>query len=95
MGFGAPFKYDHSGEKNLTRGKYRVALLQLLWDNNGMGKMDPRRNHPRLVQGPLARLFYGPNNDTQVLLNNNSGKSTLDLLVIEGYEIFCINLTVS
>ena len=71
MGFGDPFEYDHSGEKNLTRGKYRVASLKLLWDNNGLGKMDARQNHPRLVQGPLARLFYGDNNDTQIILNNN------------------------
>ena len=45
-----------------------------------MDKMDARRNNPRRVQGPLARLFYGANNDTQILLNNNSGKATLDLL---------------
>ena len=82
MGFGAPFEYDHSGEKNLTRGKDRVASLKLLWNNNGMSKMDARQNHPRLVQGPLAHLFYGANNDTQILLNNNSGKATLDLLGI-------------
>ena len=88
MGFGAPFEYDHSGEKKLTRGKDRVALLKFLWEKNSMGKMDARQNNPRLVQGPLACLFYGANNDTQIILNNNSGKATLDLLGIEGYEKF-------
>ena len=37
MVFGTPSEYDHSGEKNLTRVKDRVASLKLLWDNNGMG----------------------------------------------------------
>ena len=88
MGFGAPFEYDHYGEKNLTRVKDRVASLKILWENDGMGKMDARQNHPRLVQGPLARLFYGANNDTQIILNNNSWKASLDLLGIEGYAFF-------
>ena len=57
--------------------------------------MDARQNHPRLVQGPLARLFYGANTDTQILLNNKSGKATLGLLGIEGYKKNYINLTVA
>ena len=60
-----------------------------------MGEMDTQRNHLRLVQGPLDRFLNGANNDTEILLNKNSGKSTLNLLGIEGHEFFCINLNVA
>ena len=60
-----------------------------------MGKMYAQKNHPRLVQVPLARLFYGDNTDTQILLNNNSVKATLGLLGIKGYANLYINLTVA
>ena len=54
-----------------------------------------RRNHPRLIQQPYSSLFFGANNDTQLLLNGQFGKKLLDRVGKEEYELFTCNLIVA
>ena len=46
MGFVTPFEYDHSGQKNLTRGKDRVVSLTLLWETTAWVKW----MHDKIIQ---------------------------------------------
>jgi hypothetical protein len=95
MRFGEPFKFDTSGENNLTRGVESNIEPSLAFDPNGMPRFVARRNHPRIIQQPYAFFFYGANNDIQILMNNATGKETLAELGIEEYERFTCNLAVA
>ena len=90
--FGDALEFDPSGEGNLTGGKEAVLEPFLKFDNNGMPKYEARRNHPRIITQPHAALYYGANNDTQVLLNNQTGKELISILGVEGYKKFTSNM---
>eukprot|EP00956_Cyclotella_meneghiniana_P014574 scaffold21883_cov60-Cyclotella_meneghiniana.AAC.2 len=61
-------------------------------DKNGQPKLNPRRNHPRVVAMPYGFHFYGANNDTQFILINATSKETFQERGAEGYEKFSNNL---
>ena len=95
MKFGDLLKYDKSGERNLTRGKPPQIRPSIDFDNNGSPKYVARRNHPRLVQQPYLCMFFGANNDTQILLNNQTGKQLMERYGKDGYERLTCNLIVA
>ena len=46
-----------------------------------------RRNNPKCTVGPTSALHYGANNDTKILLLNDTAYSTFEKLGgIEGYN---------
>lgn len=94
MGFGQLLEFENeSGENNLTRGKPPIRdKPKIEMDKNGQPKLNPRRNHPRVVATPYGFHFYGANNDTQFILINATSKTTFESRGVGGYEKFANNL---
>ena len=92
MRFGEALKYDHSGEKNLTRGIPPQSNPAIAFDKNGQPRFLARRNHPRILQQPYLFPWYGANNDTQIFLINSTGPETLEEIGPEQYEKMTCNL---
>jgi hypothetical protein len=70
--FGEFLAFDPSGQGNLTRGKDRIDTPYVSHDN-GVMRYNGMRNHPRVIQGPHANLYFGANNDTQFHLHGDYG----------------------
>ena len=77
---GQPLEFNHSRENNLTRGIPMQLTPKLEFDANGVPLYTYMRNHPICVAGPHTSLCFGANIETQHLLINDTGKSTLEEL---------------
>jgi hypothetical protein len=71
FGFGKKQRYDQSGQGNLTLGMEPVHEANIEMDGNQQAKFFSERNHPRVLQQPVATLHWGCNADFQRCLTNN------------------------
>jgi hypothetical protein len=69
MGMGSKLKYPRDGDQ--TGGAPRVDTSYISFDRNGQPKYYAERNHPRVVQEPVAVYHFGANCDIQRFLTNN------------------------
>ena len=83
--FGEFLVFDPSGQGNLTRGKERIDTPYVSHDN-GVMRYNGLRNHPRIIQGPHANLYFGANNDTQFHLHNGTGQQVLKEAGMDHYK---------
>jgi hypothetical protein len=71
FGFGKKQRYDQSGQGNLTLGMEPVHESKIEMDGNQQAKFFSERNHPRVLQQPVATLHWGCNADFHRCLTNN------------------------
>jgi hypothetical protein len=71
FGFRRKQRYDPFGQGNLTLGMETVFQAKIEMDGNQQEKIFSERNHPRVLQQPVATLYWGCNADFQRVLTNN------------------------
>jgi hypothetical protein len=69
MRMGFKLKYPRDGDQ--TGGAPRVDTAYIGFDKNGQPKYYAERNHPRIVQEPVAVYHFGANCDIQRFLTNS------------------------
>ena len=70
MGFGKQLMYPL--ERDRTGGAERRDVPENCMDANQFPKYFAERNHPRVLQEPIATLHWGANADIKVILTNSS-----------------------
>ena len=84
--FGTPRRYDPSGENHLTHGKPPVKEPCMTTDNNGMVRMEGRRNNPRETNEPHVSYNWGANSNTAPLFMSGRPDEHLHGLTREKFK---------
>jgi hypothetical protein len=71
FGFGKKQRCGPSGQGNFKLGMEPVFQAKIEMDGNQQAKFFSERNHPRVLQHPVATLRWGCNADIQGVLTNN------------------------
>jgi hypothetical protein len=79
--FGCQLRVPVFGDR--TGGKLPVRLPYIAFDRNGQPKYSAARNHPRVVQEPVATFHWGANSDMQRFLTNSKSYDEVTRLGID------------